>query len=155
MWDCVEQSVQKGETMTGKEYMDEIRKIRRKVRALREQILKNTTLASSVKAIRYDIDKIQSSPDGERMTDLIAEIIAEEQKLHKEIAKLMVKEKEARDYLLKLKEEHEIILTLHYLDGISWDDIAQKRNYNEKYIYDLRKKALDELTEVLTKSDQI
>ena len=139
--------------MTGKEYMDEIRKIRRKVRALREQILKNTTLASSVKAIRYDIDKIQSSPDGERMTDLIAEIIAEEQKLHKEIAKLMVKEKEARDYLLKLKEEHEIILTLHYLDGISWDDIAQKRNYNEKYIYDLRKKALDELTEVLTKSD--
>lgn len=135
--------------------MDEIRKIRRKVRALREQILKNTTLASSVKAIRYDIDKIQSSPDGERMTDLIAEIIAEEQKLHKEIAKLMVKEKEARDYLLKLKEEHEIILTLHYLDGISWDDIAQKRNYNEKYIYDLRKKALDELTEVLTKSDQI
>lgn len=141
--------------MTGKEYMDEIRKIRRKVRALREQILKNTTLASSVKAIRYDIDKIQSSPDGERMTDLIAEIIAEEQKLHKEIAKLMVKEKEARDYLLKLKEEHEIILTLHYLDGISWDDIAQKRNYNEKYIYDLRKKALDELTEVLTKSDQI
>ena len=155
MWDCVEQSVQKGETMTGKEYMDEIRKIRRKVRALREQILKNTTLASSVKAIRYDIDKIQSSPDGEHMTDLIAEIIAEEQKLHKEIAKLMVKEKEARDYLLKLKEEHEIILTLHYLDGISWDDIAQKRNYNEKYIYDLRKKALDELTEVLTKSDQI
>ena len=135
--------------------MDEIRKIRRKVRALREQILKNTTLASSVKAIRYDIDKMQSSPDGERMTDLIAEIIAEEQKLHKEIAKLMVKEKEARDYLLKLKEEHEIILTLHYLDGISWDDIAQKRNYNEKYIYDLRKKALDELTEVLTKSDQI
>lgn len=141
--------------MTGKEYMDQIRKVRREIRLLEEQILRDTVFASSVKAIRYDVDKVQTSPDGDRMADIISGIIGSEEKLYNKIKYLMKKEEEARTYLVQLREEHERVLVLHYFDGLKWEDVAEKVGYDDKYIYDLKNKALDELTQLLTKSDEI
>lgn len=141
--------------MTGKEYMDQIRKVRREIRLLEEQILRDTVFASNVKAIRYDVDKVQTSPDGDRMADIVSGIIGSEEKLYNKIKYLMKKEEEARTYLVQLREEHERVLVLHYFDGLKWEDVAEKVGYDDKYIYDLKNKALDELTQLLTKSDEI
>lgn len=140
--------------MTGKEYMNRIRLIRREIRLLEEQILRDTVFASNVKAIRYDIDKIQTSPVGDRMADIISGIVNATDELHERIKLLQEKESEARTYLLQLREEHERVLILHYLDGYKWDVVADKMNYSEKYIYDIKDKALAELTEVLKESEQ-
>ena len=141
------------EIMTGKQYMDQLRKIRREIRLLEEQILRDTVLASHVKAIRYDIDRVQTSPSGDQMTNIVSSIVAETEKLYAQIKKLQEKENEARSYLILLPEELERVLSLHYLDGKRWDEIAILMNYADKYIYEVRSKALDELTKVLTKSD--
>ena len=141
--------------MTGKEYMNQIREIRREIRLLEEQILRDTVYASNVKAIRYDVDKVQTSPDGDRMANIISGIVGAEEKLYKKIQDLMQKENEARTYLIQLREEHERVLVLHYFDGLKWEDVASKIGYDDKYIYDVKNKALEELTQLLTKSDEI
>ena len=141
--------------MTGKEYMERIRNVRREIRLLQEQILRDTVYASNVKAIRYDVDRVQTSPDGDRMADIISGIVGAEDKLYKKVKYLMKKEDEARTYLVQLREEHERVLVLHYLDGMKWEDVAAKVGYDDKYIYDVKKNALDELTQLLTKSDEI
>lgn len=141
--------------MTGKEYMERIRNVRREIRLLEEQILRDTVYASNVKAIRYDVDRVQTSPDGDRMADIISGIVGAEDKLYKKVTDLMQKEEEARQYLIQLREEYERVLVLHYFEGLKWEDVADKIGYDDKYIYDVKNRALDALTQLLTKSDEI
>lgn len=141
--------------MTGKEYMEQIRNVRREIRLLQEQILRDTVYASNVKAIRYDVDRVQTSPDGDRMADIISGIVGAEDKLYKKVRDLMQKEEEARQYLIQLREEYERVLVLHYFEGLKWEDVADKIGYDDKYIYDVKNRALDALTQLLTKSDEI
>lgn len=141
--------------MTGKEYMKQIQIARRGIRLLSEQIERDSVLASGVKAIRYDVDKVQTSPVGDRMTDIVAGIASATDELKKKIEELQEKENEARGYLIRLREEHERVLVYHYFDSMRWEDVAEKMNYSDTYVYDLKNKALDELTEILKESEKI
>ena len=136
--------------MTGKEYMNQIREIRREIRLLEEQILRDTVYASNVKAIRYDVDKVQTSPDGDRMADIISGIVGAEDKLYKKVTDLMKKEDEARNYLLQLREEQERVLVLHYFNDLKWDDVAEQTGYSLSRVYEIKNDGLNELTQLLT-----
>lgn len=140
--------------MTGKEYMHEIRIVRRKIKLLEEQIERDRILAAGVSGIRYDKDIVQTSPDSDRMTDIVANIVEATGKLKEEIYHLQLKEEEAINFLVQLKEEHERALSYHYLDGRDWSDIARIMNYERQSIYDVKDRALDELTRVIETSDK-
>ena len=135
--------------MTAKEYMHNIGQIRRRIRYLREQIERDTVLASSLSAIRYDRDRVQTSPVGDRMTEIVAKIIETTHKLEKEIHDFQMLEEEASSLMSNLKEEYERVLTYHYLDGVDWQEVARMMNYHDKYIYDLKDQALNELDAVI------
>ena len=136
--------------MTGKEYMERIRNVRREIRLLQEQILRDTVYASNVKAIRYDVDRVQTSPDGDRMADIISGIVGAEDKLYKKVKDLMKKEDEARNYLLQLREEQERVLVLHYFNDLKWDDVAEQTGYSLSRVYEIKNDGLNELTQLLT-----
>lgn len=138
--------------MTGKEYMHKIRKTRRAIRLLEEQIERDTIMAAGVGAIRYDKDHVQTSPVKDRMTDIVANIIEATSSLKEEIHKLQKYEAEARMYLVQLPEEYERALSYHYLDCFPWNKISEVMGYEEHYIYELKNKALDELTKILNNS---
>ena len=136
--------------MTGKEYMEQIRNVRREIRLLQEQILRDTVYASNVKAIRYDVDRVQTSPDGDRMADIISGIVGAEDKLYKKVKDLMKREDEARQYLIQLREEQERILVLHYFNDLKWDDVAEQTGYSLSRVYEIKNDGLNELTQLLT-----
>lgn len=140
--------------MTGQEFMRQIKKIRRKIRLLSEQIERDTVLASGVGAIRYDKVSVQTSPIQDRMTDIVANIIQSTDEYEEQIKLLQKQEAQARSLLIQLTECHERVLSLHYLDGLSWSQVAVKLNYDDGYIYEVKDKALNELTKVLNKSEQ-
>lgn len=135
--------------MTGKEYMEQIRQVRREIRLLEEQILRDTIYASNVKAIRYDVDRVQTSPEGDRMAEIISGIVGAEDKLYKKIMHLMRKEEEARAYLLQLREEQERVLVMHYFDDLKWDDVAEQSGYSLSRVYEIKNQALNELTDII------
>ena len=136
--------------MTGKEYMEQIRNVRREIRLLQEQILRDTVYASNVKAIRYDVDRVQTSPDGDKMADIISGIVGAEDKLYKKVTDLMKREDEARNYLLQLREEQERVLVLHYFNDLKWDDVAEQTGYSLSRVYEIKNDGLNELTQLLT-----
>lgn len=140
--------------MTGKQFMHRIRTIRRRIKLLEEQIERDSVLASGVGAIRYDKERVQTSPVGDRMTDIVAKIIETTDKLKEDIHCLQLIEEETIGYLVQLKEEHERVLTYHYLDGMKWKDIAYKMGYDDTYIYEIKDNALAELDEVLKKEQK-
>ena len=140
--------------MTGKEYMEQIRNVRREIRLLEEQILRDTVYASNVKAIRYDVDRVQTSPEGDRMADILSEIVRAEDKLREKIQTLMKQEDEARSYLVLLREEQERVLVLHYFRGLKWEDVAEQTYYSLSRIYEIKNEALNELTHILNGRDE-
>ena len=140
--------------MTGQEFMRQIKKIRRKIRLLSEQIERDTVLASGVGTIRYDKVSVQTSPIQDRMTDIVANIIQSTDEYEYQIKLLQKQEAQARSLLIQLTECHERVLSLHYLDGLSWSQVAVKLNYDDGYIYEVKDKALNELTKVLNKTEQ-
>lgn len=138
--------------MTGKEYMHGIRLIRRKIKLLEEQIERDRTLVAGVSAISYNKERVQTTPIQDRMTDIIAKIIETTDKLKEEIHNLQMMEEDAVGYLVQLDEQYERVLTYHYIDGYEWSKVADLMRYtNEKYVYEVKEKALAELTEVLGK----
>lgn len=138
--------------MNAKEYMHNIRQIRRRIRLLEEQIERDTILAAGVGAIRYDKINVQTSPVADRMADIIAKIIETTTKLKEEIHLLQIKEEECIGLLVQIDEQYERLLTYHYLDGYDWLEVAGLMHYtNERYCYEVRDRAFAELDELLNK----
>ena len=135
--------------MTGREYMETIRKVRRDIRLLMEQIERDSVIASGVQAIRYDVDHVQTSPIGDRMSEIVANIVENTDTLLNRIQTLQALEHDARHLLLNLKEEHERALVLHYIDDMPWSQVADKMGYGEKYIFVIRDNAFRELDDLL------
>lgn len=135
--------------MTGKSLMKSIEKTRREIKMLLEQIERYRHLAEQVTAIRYDKDKVQTSPEGDRMVDIIAKIDEKTDELKDKIYNLQLLEEDAIGYLVQIKKEHERVLSLHYFDDVGWQEVASIMGYHDKYIYEIRDKALEELDDVI------
>ena len=135
--------------MTGREYMETIQKVRRRIRLYTEQIARDYVIASDVTAIRYDKDKVQTSPIGDRMVEIVARIDETADKLRAEIERLQELESDAIHLLINLKEEHERVLTLHYIEDKGLMEVAEIMGYSERYIFELRSKALTELDSLI------
>lgn len=135
--------------MTAKQYMHKITNVRRRIRLLKERIERDYYLAEGVTAIRYDKDHVQTSQVGDRMAEIIGKIIESTQDLQNEIHQLQLYEEELIGLLLQLSETSERLLSMHYLDGVTWTDIAEQMGYERQYIYELKDKALAELDEIL------
>lgn len=138
----------------GRKYMERMSECRRRIRLLKEAIERERTLAEGVGAIRYDKENVQTPVIQDRMTDIVARIIEKTNELEEEIKKLQEYEKESREILLLLPEAYERTLCLHYLENKNWAEVAVAMNYDDKYIYIMRNKALAELTEKLKTTDQ-
>lgn len=135
--------------MTGREYMETIRKVKREIRMIMDDIERETVLAAGVKAIRYDVDKVQTSPAGDRMAAIIARITEDTDRLNERISYLLDLEETARRILVNLRDESARVLELHYLDGLSWVAISERMGYSDKHVFKLYDRALQEFDEIL------
>lgn len=125
--------------------METIRRVKREIRLLMEQIERDSVIAQGVTAIRYDVDRVQTSPVSDKMGDIVARIAETTELLYDRISLLQGLEEDARRLLVNLKPEHERVLVYRYIDDMGWAQVSEKIGYNEKYIFTLRDSALNEL----------
>ena len=88
------------------------------------------------------------------MADIVARIIENTNKLEEEIVRLQDMETELREYLLQLPDKFERALSLHYLDGKNWAEVAVIMNYDDRYIYEVKENALKELETIVQTTEQ-
>lgn len=132
-----------------KEYFRQIRKEQLEIFHL-EKMIEREELTLLPKGIRYDTDKVQVSPE-----DILARSAAEIADMKKELLRSIqvLKEKKARAecVLMNLDNSDEReVMRYYYMDSeesrlLKWEDVAEKMNYNKRWVLKLHGRALTNL----------
>ena len=127
--------------MTGHEYMMQVRRIELRIRRISLQI---EELESSLlpQGIRYDKDKVQTSPE-----DTLSKIVGKISDLEEQRTQLVRERRllllEIQDALDRLDNENEqIVLEAYYLSRMSMREIAEMISYSVRQVYTFRKRGI-------------
>jgi hypothetical protein len=132
-----------------KEYFRQIRKEQLEIIHLGKMI-EREELTLLPKAIRYDTDKVQLSPD-DILVRSAAEIADMKEELQRSIVVLKEKKAKAESVLMNLDNSDEReVMRWYYMDSdgsrlLKWEDVAEKMNYNKRWVLKIHGRALSNL----------
>lgn len=134
-----------------KEFLRSIRREQIEIAHLKQMIIEEEAELYP-HGIRYDLDKVQVSPD-EKFSKLCAKIAEYQMELGQSIAILTTKKLRAERMIRELENENEReVMRWYYLttdngDLLSWRGVAIRMNYNERHIKRLHGCALTHMSE--------
>lgn len=152
--------------MTGKEYVEQIKKIDTKIKNKHiEKELKKQQyfdIALSIGAggesiivtdakgheELHKMERVQSSSNGQRMTNAIVDGIDIERKIDEQIAELEAKRQSIIDDIEKLSEPEYDTLHILYVQHLTLDDVADKRKMSRRWADATHGTALQNLEKV-------
>lgn len=142
--------------MTAKEYLRQVHLMRYILRSMELKIDELRQAADGMKAIRYDLDKVQTSA-ADRMSEIISEMLEIEEEYARQARRYNRAVIQRVKMIDKLDNpQYAEILTLRYLDSMSWQDIADHMHYSPRHITRLHGRALMAFTRkyqhILTRS---
>ncbi len=125
-----------------KAYLREVRKLKKDIEAKKceRDALYASVLGSGIQIKTVDV-QVSTSEDvfGDRM----AEIADYDKLLEEEIINLIRNQQETNRLINTLeKSEYRAILTDYYINGYTWDRVADLNGYSTQHIYELHGKAL-------------
>ncbi|MDD6666709.1 MAG: hypothetical protein PUE58_01870 [Lachnospiraceae bacterium] len=135
--------------MTGKEFLSEYGKLKSCIRSKKEQLLELQSSMESLRAIRYDKDRVQSSPSGDPMLDGMIKIEEKSNSIAKDIMKLTDLGDDIINRLSRMKSPAFLdLLTRRYIRGESFEQIAVEMGYSYKTTLNYHGDALLEFEDV-------
>lgn len=134
--------------MTAKEYLSELDDIRYAMASMREHIEELYAIAGGLKAITYDKDRVQVSPEN-RFEKLMIKLDAAGRDYAAEVSGYMREYDHRRKMIGALRNKtHAKILRLRYLDGKRWEEIAVATGYTFRHVTRLHGDALQEFARI-------
>ena len=132
--------------MTAKEYLSKIQGYKQTLQKYVDRIEELYADASGLKAIVYDKDRAQVSPE-DRMEKIFIKIEAEAEKYARARIRYERELHKRIDMIGALDNAQYIqILTLRYIDGKRWEEIACLMNYSFRHVTRLHGQALAAFT---------
>ena len=130
-----------------KSFLQSIRNTRREIEYFSDMVeeLRTSLLPS---AIRYDKDRVQTSPEADPMTDILEKVAVYEQKIRDHLQYLLDDYNFASELIMQLERpEYRQVLHHYYLDSSrpKWAQVAEKMGYTEQRVYQIHNDAIDEL----------
>ena len=128
--------------MSSKEFLNKMRYIDMMINCKLEQVaeLRSMLLPG---AVRYDKDKIQTSPSADVISDTMLKIMELEEKINADIDKLVEMKIVARDKIERMENNVEkVILYKRYFGNESFENIAVECGYSWRHIHRLHGEAL-------------
>lgn len=119
-----------------KYYLDQMRFINQNVAFIREQISDLEETISGLFGINYEKDRIQVSPEGDKIGTAIIRLEELRSQLADAIADSYERYHEARN-LCQLPHLGRHILWLNRVEGLTYDEISERLNYSRDYVYEL------------------
>lgn len=124
-------------------YLKRIREVERNLKTKRDELDALRYKASGAGAIRYDKDRVQTSPQ-DYLTMAIADIIEYEKQIEEDEASVEDMKGQAYAIVRKIEApEHRTIIEWFYLNGISMNETAERMNMSERTAYYLKEDALE------------
>ena len=139
--------------MTLTETYDYLLRVRKMEFAIWKLVLQHEELQSCLlpAAIRYDKDKVQSSPE-DKLTDVAAAVLDIESKirqLHHQKARIILEINAAIDSMPEEYDKEAAIITAYYVKRMTMEEVAYKLGYSLQHTYRLRKRGVSYLSEIL------
>ena len=132
--------------MTAKEYLLQIKKLRRRVNLLQAEVDRLRTDAESVS---INLDGMPRGSGKSSWENLAVQLAECESILQEQLSALWSKQMEAILLLGKLKPKHQQILTEYYIADKTWERIAYEQDITWRHCYRLHGSALAELEKVM------
>ena len=130
-------------------YLIRIRSVERNIKNKRNELDALRYKASGAGAIRYDKDRVQTSPK-DYLTMAIADIIELEKQIREDVAEAEEMRTEAYAIVRKLIEpEYRTLIEWFYLNGVSMTETADRMHMSERAAYYLKEDALESFGELL------
>lgn len=115
-----------------------------------EKIARLKAKAEAVGAIRYDKDKVKTTPTHDRMEQDAIKLVEEKERISKKRRKRFENRIMATAMCSKNLEPNEAyIMILFYVLGMSVDEIEWRTGYKKTRIYELRNMGLDKLRKLV------
>lgn len=134
--------------MTGKEFLQEIQQLDTNINISMMQLHELRVRLDSVKAVRYDRTKVQTS-----RVDTIADSVSRLETLERNIVSKVASLEEKRNAFIEAINQindqvSREIITRRAVYNMGWDDIADAMNYSRSLVCHKYGKALKELDQI-------
>ena len=124
-------------------YLKQIQDVERVLNSKRDELEALRYKASGAGAVRYDKDRVQTSPQ-DYLAMSMADIIEIEKQIEEDEASIENMKGQAYSIVRKMeKPEHRALIEWFYLNGISMPDTADRMNMSERNAYYLKDEALE------------
>ena len=134
--------------MTAKEYLWRVRDAERELKQLEQAYTQASADILHLKGIAYDADKVTGGKIGD-LSDAIAALEGYAQRLNEKWDELINLRETAKKLIDTLKDgRYREVLTLRYLDGQSWEQVAVTMGYTYRGVTGLHGKALKVFGEI-------
>lgn len=128
--------------MTAKEYLWRVRDAERELKQLEQAYTQARADILHLKGIAYDADKVTGGKIGD-LSDAIAALEGYAQRLSAKWDELINLRETAKKLIDTLKDgRYREVLTLRYLDGQSWEQVAVTMGYDYYHVHKLHGRAL-------------
>ena len=134
-----------------KTFFRQIRKERKEIQHLSEMIRQEESMLLP-KAIVYDKDKVQASPD-DKFSEICAKVSAMQEELGESIVRLKNKQMKAECMIRTLEDPDEReVMRWYYMSTdhgrlLTWQDVAIRMNYYRRHVIRIHGNALAHLVE--------
>lgn len=134
-----------------KAYFGQIRKEKYEIIHLRSMI-KSAETSLLPSGIRYDKDKVQTSPD-DMMSRILSKAMDMQKELEKSLEDLQTRQLDAEIKIQKLKNSDEReVMRYYYMDTengkpLTWEHVSVKMGYDSRHVRRLHGRALANLAE--------
>jgi hypothetical protein len=134
--------------MTAKEYLWRVRDAERELKQLEQAYTQARADILHLKGIAYDADKVTGGKIGD-LSDAIVALEGYAQRLNAKWDELITLRETAKRLIDTLKDgRYREVLTLRYLDGQSWEQVAVTMGYTYRGVTGLHGKALKVFGEI-------
>lgn len=130
-------------------YLMSIRNVEKKIYSKKLELEALQYKASGAGAIRYDKDRVQTSPD-DYLAKAMIDIIELEKQIEQEEAEIEKKKGKAYSIVRQIEQaEQRVLIEWYYLNGLSMNETAVKMNIAERTAYYLRDDSLESFGKLL------
>lgn len=134
-----------------KDWFKQVRSEQYEIEHLKE-LIKSAEFGLLPSGIRYDRDKVQTSPD-DTMSKVLAKAVDMQRELENSMAKLQERRIETEKRIQRLGNSNEReVLRYYYLDTergkpLTWAQVAYKMNFDERWVRRIHNRAIGHLIE--------
>lgn len=128
--------------MTAKEYLRQYRDADDAINAKLDQIYRLRELATKMTQTLTP-DKVQSHDEGDRVAVIVGKIVDMEREVDAEINRMQEIKRQVEEAIAQVPDSSQRkVLTLRYINGLRWEEIAVQLNYHYRWVLELHGRGL-------------